>query len=253
MKGNKEKSYISYYIATVVAGFVIYKIWQLANRPDALKKTLEFLGTVALCFGAFVLFIAVLLIATSLANKIKKKPVRKTTDIQYELYDFRKKPDFDTREAYLSIVYGGVVGFIWLGVCYLVIVGFVSVLRGTRGARDMNWSSQICLGLCSLPAALFSIQVMMEGIVTLIQRRNWLRGTTKAQAAIIDGREIYTPYGNCYEFILQATDEQGVTALDGQFIRAGVSKRIYDRYAQYDSVEIYYSTDSPLTFMIRGE
>jgi hypothetical protein len=37
VKKNREKPYTPYYLAIMIAGFVIYKIWQFANRPDALE------------------------------------------------------------------------------------------------------------------------------------------------------------------------------------------------------------------------
>ena len=92
MKKDEGKSFTPYYIAIMVAGFAIYKIWQFANRPDALEQALEFLGGVAVCFGAVVLFMAAVLIATSVANAIEKEPFPRATDLQYEVNAARTKP-----------------------------------------------------------------------------------------------------------------------------------------------------------------
>lgn len=178
---------------------------------------------------------------------------------------FRKKPDFDTWEARGLVVSGSVLALLGFGFCYLMIVGLINELKSIRRIGDINLP-EICAGLFGPPLALVGsvgpICWIVNGTGILIQKRNWMRGTAKARTTIVDRREVqsitafdykYGGYTVEYEFILQATGQQGVPALDGQFIRATVSKRIYNRYAHRDSVDIYYSTDSPLTFMIRGE
>jgi hypothetical protein len=101
-----------------------------------------------------------------------------------------------------------------------------------------------------------------NGRSALVQNRDWRRGTTKARATIVDRREeeIITPedyrYGGSttiYVLILQVDDQPEVPELDGRFIRADVSRRIFNRYARKDSVVIYYATHSPLTFILQGE
>jgi hypothetical protein len=102
----------------------------------------------------------------------------------------------------------------------------------------------------------------MEGILTLVQNLDWIRGATKARATIVDRREEqtinaldykYGGYTMTYKLILQVDDQPEVPELDGLFIRVDVSKRIFNRYARKESVVIYYATHSPLTFIIRGE
>ncbi len=107
MKTQKSRSYIPYTIGILIAVFVIYRIQQFVSRPDALEKTLEFLSGIALCFGAVVLFIAVALIAPSLASRIKKKPHLKATDLHYEVDAVRTRPAVDSLKAY-SLLGGGV-------------------------------------------------------------------------------------------------------------------------------------------------
>jgi hypothetical protein len=265
MKGNKGKSYTPYYIAIIIAGVVIYKIWEFASRPDALEQTLAFLGGVALCFGASVLLIAVSLIAPSLASKIKKRPLPRITDLQYEVDAARTKPAVDTWEGYSLIGFGVLYVLVSLGFCYVLVAGLIDALEGIRGIGDINLF-EICAGLFSALLALaqgvFSICTVVAGISTLVRNQNWMRGTKKARATIVDRIEEQTitafdyKYGGCtitYELILRVEGQPEVPELDGRLIRADVSKRIFNRYARRDSAVIYYDTHSPLTFVLRGE
>jgi hypothetical protein len=264
MKANKGKSHTPNYIAIVIAGFVIYKVWQFASRPDALEQTLEFLGGIALCFGASVLFIAVLLIAQSLANKIKKKPLPRAT-VQYEVDATRTKPAVDTWDGYAHSGGGVSYALVSLGFCYISVVGLIDEFGAIRTIREINLFD-ICGGLFgvlfTLAMGVGSIYMIVTGIPILVQNRDWMRGTTKARATIVDRREEqtitaldyeYGGYTPTYELILQVDDQPEVPELDGRFIRADVSKRIFNRYAREDSVIIYYATHSPLTFILQGE
>jgi hypothetical protein len=207
----------------------------------------------------------VLLIAPPLANKIKKEPIPRATDLRYEVDIARTKPAVDTWEGY-GLVGGGVFSILAsLGFCYLFADGLIDEFGGIRTIRDINLFD-ICGGLLgvlfTLATGVGSIYMIVKGIPTLVQNRDWMRGATKARATIVDRREEqtitafdykYGGYTMTYELILQVDDQPEVPELDGRFIRAEVSKRIFNRYARKDSVVIYYATHSPLTFILRGE
>ena len=265
MKRIKWKSCTFYYVAVILSGLVVYILAQLANRPDALKQTLEFLGAVALCFGAFVLITAVLVIAPSVANKIKRKPSPRPAAPHYEVDAVRTKPAVDTREGYRLIGIGAFYMLFSLGFCYLSFGGLIDEFAGIRATHDINLFG-FCGGLFgvlfTLAAGVGSIYTIVKGMTILVQNRDGMRGTTKGCATIIDRLEEqiitsfdykYGGYTITYALILQVDDQPEVPELDGRFIRAGVSKRIFSRHARKDSVVIYYATHSPLTFILQGE
>ena len=152
-----------------------------------------------------------------------------------------------------------------LGFCYLSFGGLLDAFAGIRTILDINLVT-VCGGLLgvflTLVMGVGSIYVLVNGITTLVQNRDWMRGTTKGCATIIDRLEEqiitsfdykYGGYTITYALILQVDDQPEVPELDGRFIRAGVSKRIFSRHARKDSVVIYYATHSPLTFILQGE
>ena len=254
MKKKKSISHTTYFFVMIIAGFIIYKIWQFAVQPNALEKTIEFISVAALCIGAFVIFMAVLLITPSISNKIKKKPSSKATDLQYEVNAVRTKPAVNTWEGY-GLIGGGVFYILFsLGICYIYIFWF------THGSINGFW--EICSTLFSLFLALAmgigSIYMLAKGIDTFTQNQDWMKGATKAHVSIVDRREDqyeYDQYTNImtYDLILQVDDKPEIPELNDRFIRAEVSKRIFNKYAPKSSAVIYYATDSPLTFILQGE
>jgi hypothetical protein len=265
MKEKEKKSYTPYIVIAIVAGFVIYKTWQFANKPDALEQALEFLGGVAICLGAFVLFMVVVLIAPSLANEFQRKPLPRPAGLQYEVNAARTKPAVESWEGY-GLIGGGVLYTVFsFGLSYLYIGTLIAEIGGIRTIRDINLL-EVCGGLfvvlCTLASGIFAVFMMASGISTSIRNRKWMRGTAKACATIVDRQVEETitafdyKYGGStlmYKLILQVDDQPGVPEFDGRFIRADVSKRTFNRYARKDGVIIHYATHSPLTFILRGE
>jgi hypothetical protein len=188
-----------------------------------------------------------------------------TTDVQYEVDATRTKPAVDTWEGY------GLIGFGVLGIfaspvlCYLSVHGLIDKFGGIRTIRDINLFD-ICGGLfvvlCFLFLGVSCIYMMMNGILTFVQNRDWMKGSTKARATIVDRRKEqtitaldykYGGYTMIYEFILRVDNRPEVPELDGRLIRVDVSESIFKKYVGKDSVVIYYATDSPLTFILKGE
>ena len=265
MKTQNSRSYIPYTIGILIAVFVIYKIQQFVSRPDAFEKTLEFLSGIALCFGAVVLFMAVALIAPSLASRIKEKPYLKTTDLHYEVDAVRTRPAVDSLKAY-GLLGGGVFYNVWmLGFGYMVVARLIDEVQGIHIIRAIDLSNLFGLlffALFALVHAAISILVIMNGMAIYVHNQSWMRGATEARAAIIDRREQQTitefdyEYGGytvTYELILQVEGQPGVPELSGRFIQADVSERIFRKYARKDRVVIYYATQSPLTLILHGE
>lgn len=266
MKRNEGRSYGRYTISILVAAFLVYRIWQFARRPDALEQTLEFLGGAALCIAAPVLFMAVLLLVPYLAAKLEKKPLPRPTDFHYKVDTVRTKPDFDTREAWSQVGVGVLSVATLLGAWYLLIDGLMQTFGSTHEIGDVRFFLKVCgssLGvLLALAAAAVPILMGMIGMATLVRYQTWLGGAARARAAIVDrqekqiviGSDKYGEYtGTAYELILHVDDHPEVPELDGRFIRADVSKRVFRRYTRKRTAVIHYAPDSPLTFVLQGE
>ncbi len=194
-----------------------------------------------------------------------KKPLPRAADLQYEVDAARTKPAVDTWEGY-GLIGGGVFyGLVLLGFYYLFVDWLIKEFGGIRTIRDINLfdiCGSLWVVLITLAMGVAVISMIVNGIPTLVQNRDWMRGATKAHATIVGRREEqiitafdykYGGYTTTYELILQVDDQPEVPELDGRFIRADVSERIFNRYARKDSVVIYYATHSPLTFILRGE
>ena len=265
MQGKKTKSYTPYIVIAALAGFGIYKIWQFANQPDALERVLAFLEGVGLCLGAFVLFMAVLFLASYLENVCEEKPSPRPASPQYQVNGHRTKPAVDKWEGYGLIGAGAFYILFGFGLCYLSVAWLVEELGSIRTIHDVHLFG-ICGGFFTVSytfvTGVGSICMFVEGVRTHVQNRTWMRGAVKAHATIVDRwkEQIITTldykYGGStmtYNLVLQVKDQPGVTEFDGRFIHVSVGKRIFKRYARKDSVVIHYATQSPLTFILRGE
>jgi len=188
-----------------------------------------------------------------------------TTDLHYKVDAARTKPAVDTWEGYGLIGCGMVYVPASPGLCCLVVHGLVNEIRGIRFIRDIDLF-EICGGLFGVLVTLVlgfgSIYMVMTGIATFAKNRDWMRGATKARATIVDRQEEqtitaldykYGGYTMTYGFILRVDDRPGVPELNGRLIWADVSDGIFKKYAGRDSAVIYYATNSPLTFILKGE
>ncbi|MEP7133958.1 MAG: hypothetical protein ABI904_03400 [Chloroflexota bacterium] len=107
-------------------------------------------------------------------------PLYQLSIIQHKIAN-RNKPNFDSEEAYKSIVYGGLMGFFSLGVGCVLTFQSLSQLKDIHGLREAFLS--ICLGpfftIAILLQGVLSIsEMLVKGIVVLNQRRNWLKETS---------------------------------------------------------------------------
>jgi predicted permease len=265
MQGKEAKSYTPYIVIASLAGFGIYKIWQFANQPDALERVLAFLECVGLCLGAFVLFMAVLFLASYLENVCEEKPSPRPASPQYQVNAHRTKPAVDKWGGYGLVGTGAFYALFGFGLCYLSVASLVEEFGSIRTIHDVHLLG-ICGGLLVVPLAfamgIGSTCMFVEGVRTHVQNRAWMRGAVKARATIVDRwkEQIITTldyrYGGStmtYNLVLQVKDQPGVVEFEGRFIHVDVGKRIFKRYARKDSVVIHYANHSPLTFILRGE
>jgi hypothetical protein len=188
-----------------------------------------------------------------------------TTDLQYKVDAARTKPAVDTWEGYGLMGCGAFYVIFSVGFSCLLLHALITEVGSIRFIRDIDLF-EICGGLFGVLVTLVlgfgSIYMVMTGISTFIKNQNWMRGATKARATIIDRREEqtitaidykYGGYTMTYGFILRVDDRPEVSELNGRLIWADVSEGIFKKYAGRDSVVIYYATDSPLTFILKGE
>jgi hypothetical protein len=265
VEGKEGKSYTPYIVIATLAGFVIYKIWQFAKQPDALEQVLDFLGGVAICLGALVLFVVVVFLASYLGNECEKRPRPRPASLQYQVNAHRTKPAVDKWEGYSLLGTGAFYTLFGFGLCYQAVAWLVEEFGSIRTIHDVHLFD-ICGGLLTVPLAfamgVVSVCMFVGGVRTHVRNRAWMRGAVKAHATITDSRKEqiittldykYGGYTMTYSLILQVKDQPEVPELDGRIIRADVSKRVFNRYARKDNVVIYYATHSPLTFILKGE
>jgi hypothetical protein len=165
---------------------------------------------------------------------------------------FRHEPNFDTEEAYAAIKMWAVSA---IGVALLLY----AIWKGMENI-DLSWIIQT---LCLVPLVVIlmgiGVKMFLDGISILVKKGNWMRGTTSAQARIVDREELfvdggYYESGRCtYSLTFETSHVQAIASSDQQTIKASVSKRIYDRYARRDIARIYYSVADPFMFLIDGE
>ena len=254
MNQSKDRSSCSYLIALVVIGAMIYGAWRFFSNPDALEELVELVTGAAMCAGAAVLAIVLMLVVPKLFPKATVIPVKQSA-VRYEATVRRTRPDFDTREAFGNIMIGLFVG---------LASTFFVLLLGTGlwdGLGNMK-SGLICLGLfltlVILCQAGMSVKVVVDAVSVLFKKRGWTRRAASAQATIVDRNAFYEVdyYGGehfHYELVLRVEADPVVAELDGQLVGVRVSRGIYKRNAFRDTVRVWYSVESPLTLLIKGE
>ena len=254
MNQDRDRFARSHLVPLVLVGAVIYVAWRLFSSPDAVEELVEFTTGAAMCAGVAILSIVLMLVVPKLFPKPTAIPVKQSAE-RYEATVRRTRPDFDAREAYGTIMIGLLVGLPSVFFILLFGVGLWD------GLGDMKFGL-ICLGLffglLMLLQAGMSVKVVFDGVSVLFKKQRWMREAASTHATIVDRNAVYEVdyYGAehfHYELVLRVEADPVVAELDGELVGVCVSRGIYKRNAFRDTVHVWYSVESPLTLLIKGE
>ncbi len=168
----------------------------------------------------------------------------------------RKDPDIGIGQACQYVLVG------LLGAGLMCIAGTVGLYSILSGQAKIDSFASLLENLFAASLVIFwggtSALVVVVGIFTLFQRRNWFKKATTSQAIIVDRTRVrsedqdgvVTDRG-C-QFVLK-TDHLLRSDFSMQLVRMTVNRRIYEKHVMGDIVRVYYSSTDPLQFLIEGE
>ena len=114
---------------------------------------------------------------------------------------------------------------------------------------------------------LTSIMLFKDGIANFREKRNWFKDTANAKTTIVERQEIlndprdidyasaygqYIPKGSWY-LILEIVPSQLTPKPEETTITVSISEAQYKRYANRDTVRIYFSKEDPFVFLLEDE
>ena len=238
-----------YLIPLIILGIIGFSTWTLFGQPEQGPELQERWLAMQVVFGVSLL-VTIVAFAAQWVNKTfnKIEPIQFSGRVDYDGAVIRVKPVFDSENAFQSLLLGGVSGILAVGYGNLILNVVVGTVRGTATIGF----DEVCFGFFFVPAVLFlgwlGYSSFRKGVVALWRRRAWFDGAKTAEALIVDRQveEVVERSKKSLRFEL-------ILKVGGRLFRAVVSERIFRRYMQRDSVNVFYAIVSPKVLIVQGE
>jgi hypothetical protein len=145
-------------------------------------------------------------------------------------------------------------------ISYFVLSAIIRVTSNSGSKLDqiVCYGTLICCGIIML----LGVRDMYQGLRTMKrEREKWAEGCSTGQLTILSRREAkswWDDYANRFQNIpysldLEMNSDQKAVSPNQTVVSVRVSDHIYKRLEGYNSVRIYYESESPLTFLLEDE